>query len=316
VSAPHVDVSVIVSAHELRREIPRTVHSLAPPYQVGLDGTSVEIIVADNGSTVPVDAAWFAPTQAHVRVMRFPPGDPSPCAALNAAAASARGAALAVLIDGARIASPGLLSRALRAMRTGDDVFVATMGFHLGPQQQQASQLSGYSAEAEDRLLDGIAWPRDGYRLFEIAARAGSHRRGVLSDFPETTAFVMRRTTFARIGGFDERFRYRGGGLANFAFYDRVMCDASIEPVVLVGEGTFHQVHDGNTTRAGGVGRRETPDGPTIWEAMVDEFRTITGREPLAAQHLRPLLFGRCESADAERLFFAPPEAAAAPPPA
>lgn len=303
------DVTVVVSAHELRREIPRTVRSLSPPYQIDVDPARIEIIVADNGSTEPVEPSWFEGVAADLKIMRFAPGNPSPCAALNAAVAAARGTFVTVLIDGARIASPGILARGLAAMRIADEVFAATMGFHLGLETQQRSQLNGYCADVEDRMLEEIGWPQHGHRLFEICSRGESYRNGVLSDFPETTAFMVRRETYLRLGGFDERFRYRGGGLANFEFYERMLCDEGIVPIMLIGEGTFHQVHDGNTTRANGVSRRETPDGPTIWEAMSAEFESIVGRVPVSLQLRKPLLFGRCETTAAERCFFAKAEA-------
>jgi len=303
-----IDLSVVVAAYDMRREIPRTVRSLSPPYQTGIDPARVEIIVVDNGSPEPVEAAWFAGVAADVRVMRFPPGDPSPCRAINAGAAAARGSSIAVLIDGARLASPGLFERAFAAMRIAGDVFVATMGFHLGSEPQQVSLAKGYSRELEDRLLAQIGWPQDGYRLFEICARGESYHDGVLSPFSETVAFVMRRESFERIGGFHEGFRYGGGGLANFEFFERVHADDAITPVVLVGEGTFHQVHYGSTTRAGGVRARTTPGGPTIWDAMSTEFEDVVGRPPLSLELRKPLLFGRCENAAAQRCFFAEPE--------
>ncbi len=300
-----IDLSVVVSAHDLRREIPRTVQSLSPPYQDGIDPARLEIIVVDNGSSEPVDAAWFGGVAAEVRIIRFPPGNPSPCAAVNAGVAAARGAQLAVLIDGARLGSPGLLARARTAMRLADDVFVAAMGFHLGHETQQVSLAKGYGPEVEDRLLAAIGWPADGYRLFEICARGESHREGVFSPFPEATAFVMQRSSFERLGGFHEGFRYRGGGLAAFEFFERVVKDDAITPVVLIGEGTFHQVHYGNSTRAGGVRQRESPDGPTIWDAMALEFHELVGHAPLTVQLQRPLLFGRCRNDVIERCFFA-----------
>lgn len=299
-----VDVSVVVSAHDLRREIPRTVLSLSPPYQHGFDPASVEIIVVDNGSHETVDARWFEGVASPVRILRFPPGNPSPCHALNQGVAAARGSRIVVLIDGARIASPGLLFRAGQAMQLAPDVFVVTLGFHLGLQPQQLSQTQGYGREVEDRLLEEIGWPADGYRLFEICARGESYRDGILADFPETTAFTMHKATFERLGGFHEGFRYRGGGLANFEFFERVMQDPAVTPVALIGEGTFHQVHDGNSTRAHGVRRRETPDGPTIWEAMAAEFVAVTNRAPLAVRLQQPLLFGRCETPAARQAFF------------
>jgi glycosyltransferase involved in cell wall biosynthesis len=300
-----IDLSVVVSAHDLRRELPRTVVSLSPPYQVGIDPARMEIIVVDNGSSEWVHRDWFDGVAADVRIIRFPPGNPSPCAALNAGVAAARGTIVSLLIDGARMASPGLFAQARTAALIADDVFVLTMGFHLGHETQQVSLGKGYGPDVEDRLLDGIDWQNDGYRLFEICARGESYRHGVLSPFPETTACVMRRTTFARVGGFNEGFRYRGGGLANFDFFERVLADAAITPVVLVGEGTFHQVHYGNSTRAGGVRNRERPDGPTIWDAMAEEFVAVVGHPPLSTQLRKPLLFGRCETRAAERCFFA-----------
>jgi glycosyltransferase involved in cell wall biosynthesis len=299
------NLSVIVSAHDLRRELPRTIRSLSPPYQIGLDWARLEIIVVDNGSSEPVDRSWFEDVPAEIKIIRFAAGNPSPCHAINAGVAASSGALVSILIDGARMASPGLFARASEAMRLADDVFVATMGFHLGPEPQQISLTRGYSPQVEDRLLAGIGWPADGYRLFEICARGQSYAEGVLSDFPETTAFVMHRATFDRIGGFNEGFRFRGGGLANFEFYDRVLGDDAILPVVLIGEGTFHQVHDGNSTRAGGVLRRETVEGPTIWDEMAREFETIAGRAPLSQRLKKPLLFGKCETEAAERCFFA-----------
>jgi glycosyltransferase involved in cell wall biosynthesis len=300
-----IDLSVVVSAHDLRRELPRTVQSLSPPYQTGIDPARMEIIITDNGSSEPVDRSWFGEVAADLRIIRFPPGNPSPCAALNAGVAAARGTMVAVLIDGARMASPGLFAQAQTAARIADDVFVATMGFHLGHETQQRSLENGYGPEVEDRLLEEIGWERNGYRLFEICARGESYRFGVLSPFPETTAFVMRRTSFERVGGFNEGFRYRGGGLANFDFFERVLTDAAITPVVVIGEGTFHQVHFGNSTRAGGVRRREAPGGPTIWDAMADEFITVVGHAPVSVELRKPLLFGRCETVAAERCFFA-----------
>lgn len=265
----------------------------------------MEIVVVDNGSSEPVDAAWFAGVTVPVRILRFPPGNSSPCLALNRGVAASQGAMVAVLIDGARIASPGLFRRAGEAMRLAQDVFVATMGFHLGPHAQQISLTQGYDCEVEDRLLAAIGWPENGYRLFEICARGESYRDGVLSDFRETTAFLMRKTTFERVGGFNESFRLGGGGLANFEIFDRVMTDRSVTPVVLIGEGTFHQAHSGHTTRAHGVRRREELDGPTIWDVMADEFISITGLAPLSLQLPKPLLYGRCETAVIERCFFA-----------
>ena len=193
-STDRKDISVVVAAYDMRRELPRTVRSLSPPYQTGIEPPKTEIIVVDNGSSEPVEAEWFEGISADLKILRFPPGNLSPCHAINAGVAASEGALVSVLIDGARMASPGLLARAREAMRVADDIFVATMGFHLGPEPQQLSLTKGYGPEVEDRLLAEIGWPGDGYRLFEICARGQSYANGVLSDFPETAAFMMHRS--------------------------------------------------------------------------------------------------------------------------
>ena len=50
-------ISYIVGAFDMRRELPRTALSLCAPYQRGLDPGDIEILIADNGSTDPVDPA-------------------------------------------------------------------------------------------------------------------------------------------------------------------------------------------------------------------------------------------------------------------
>ena len=58
------------------------------------------------------------------------------------------------------------------------------------------------------------------------------------------------------MGGFNERFIQLGGGFANFDFFRRAAEAAREGFVMLLGEGTFHQVHCGATTQAGGVDRK------------------------------------------------------------
>src|SRR5439155_5987109 len=123
----------------------------------------------------------------HEFVTRFGPrfrylyianGGPSPAQALNEGSRLARAPLLGLMIDGARVLTPGVLRLALLAASACKHVLVATLGWHLGPGLQQISTNRGYDAAAEDRLLESIGWPIDGYRLFEIATLAGSSLNG------------------------------------------------------------------------------------------------------------------------------------------
>ena len=283
-------LSLIIIAFDMDRELPRTVRSFLPPYQTDLPAGGVQIIIADNGSTRPVERSDF-PADADITVIRVDDGGISPCRAVNRAAALARADRIAVAIDGARMASPGLISTALQAAAIDDRAFVATLGFHLGPKVQQISTTEGYDRAVEDGLLDSIGWPADGYRLFEISALGESYIDGVRASPPETTFFVMDRQRFLDIGGFDERFASLGGGFANFDLYERALADPQAPLIMLVGEATFHQLHFGATTQAGGI-RRPVAQGEGLGEVYAREYAGIRGRAwTRVVRH--PFLFGR-----------------------
>lgn len=300
--APGPVLSILIVAFDMARELPRTLRSLFPPYQTGVRPEDIEIIIADNGSTTPVRREDF-PAEANITVIRVDDGGVSPCRAVNRAAALARGRKIAVVVDGARMASPGLLALALQGTAIDERAFVATLGFHLGPKVQQISTAEGYDRDVEDALLTGIGWPGDGYRLFEISALGESYSGGALAVPPETTFFAMDRRRFLDLGGFDERFVSLGGGFANFDIFARALADPEAPLVMLVGEGTFHQLHFGATTQEGGIRRSVTPSGETLGAVYANEYATIHGRhwQPLGR---KPLLLGQVTHPLAFDLFF------------
>ena len=298
-------LSVVVVGFDMARELPRTVASLLPPYQRGVAVDAIEIIIADNNSAEPVRRDQF-PAEADVTVIRVKDGVVSPCRAINRAANLARGDLIAVVIDGARMASPGLLQAATDAVRIDPNAFVATLGFHLGPKVQQVSVTEGYTQATEDELLAGISWPSDGYRLFEICALGESYRDGVLTAPPETTFFVMATERFRALGGFDEGFQASGGGFCNYDFFERATADALGPFVMLVGEGTFHQLHYGATTQAGGIRRTVGLGAETLGDVYAREYEVLRGR-PYNRTFPLPTLHGRLTHPRVRGLFFPTP---------
>ena len=295
-------LSIVVVGFDMARELPRTIQSPLPPYQRGIALADIEIIVVDNGSTVPVRRSDFGP-DGEIMVLRVDDGGTSPCRAINRGAALARGDRLAIMIDGARMASPGLLALALQAGRIDPDAFIATLGFHLGPKVQQISVAEGYTRAVEDQMLADIGWPGDGYRLFEICALGESYAEGVLRTPPETTFFMTSRTRFLAMGGYNEGFTGLGGGLSSFDFFNRAVADPAAPFIMLVGEGTFHQLHYGATTQEGGI-RRPAPVGEgTLGDHYAQEYHAVTG-QPYAPSGAVPLLFGRLMHPAARRYFF------------
>lgn len=270
---PVPSVSVIVVTYDMSREAPRTLRSLTPGYQLDGEDLDYEILVVDNGSPQPLDGDMVESFGDRFRLIRVDDAPPSPVDAINQAAAAARGDLLGVLIDGARILTPGVLRQAVRASLAYPNPVIGTLGWHLGPDVQSRSSAAGYDRQVEDRLIEEVGWPADGYRLFEVAALAGSSDRGWFWPMAESNCLFVSMETFRRLGGYDPRFQAPGGGLANLDFYRRASELPDSDMVVLLGEGTFHQLHGGATT--GGDG-----GGPEYgFQDFHDEYRRISGRD-------------------------------------
>ncbi len=103
-------LSVIVVAHGMVRELPRTLYTLGPDYQRGLDAGDYEIVVVDNGSPEPVDEAVLGDFSGRLRATRGSSLPRRHRLALRIVGLDmAEGEIVGSIIDGARMASPGLL---------------------------------------------------------------------------------------------------------------------------------------------------------------------------------------------------------------
>ena len=260
-------LSVVVVAYDMARELPRTLRSLSPGYQQGIAADDYEVIVVDNGSPTPVDEAALAVLGGQVQVVRVDPAPPSPAHAANVGAEAARADFVGLLIDGARIASPRVLAHALLARHVAARPVVGTLGWHLGTTLHANAGEAGYDQAAEDRLLAELDWEHDGYRLFEAATLAESSSRGWFAPMGESNGLFMDAATWRELGGLDERFVLPGGGLANHDFFRRACELDGTQLVVLLGEGTFHQIHGGAAT-SGRIG----------WDDMHAEYVALRGR--------------------------------------
>jgi hypothetical protein len=263
------EVSVIVVLYNMRREAVRTLMSLSARYQRNIQVHEYEVIVVDNGSR-PAVSLDFEGLEENFRLIRIEDASPSPARAVNIGIAAARGEVIGVMIDGARIASPGMLHFARHGARLYDTAVVATLGYYLGYDFQRWSMQVGYDQAREDELLASIAWPHDGYRLFEISTLDESSVEGWFCPIAESNALFLRREHWEALQGMDERFDLPGGGLVNLDTFERALRLSGAQLVILLGEGTFHQLHGGVATNA--LPEQEKENWPR-WAAQYEQIR-------------------------------------------
>jgi len=92
----------------------------------------------------------------------------------------------------------------------------------------------------------------------------------------------MHRFDYEKLGGYDERFQSPGGGLVNLDFYKRA-CDKLDNLIILLGEGTFHQIH-------GGVATNRLPEHHPYMN-FHNEYVAIRGFD-FARSYREPIYFG------------------------
>jgi hypothetical protein len=264
-------LSIVVNFYNNRREALATLYSLTRGYQQHAQDLPYEVIAVDNGSRQPLSEAEvraFGPEFSYRYVQTQ---SVSPVQAINAACRDAAGEQLLVIIDGAHILSPGVLWLANAAFRLFRSPFVATVSFHLGPKAQNLSVVEGYNQQVEDELLRRAGWKENGYRLYTVTGDYSDGSGGWFGYLFESSCFGIRKDDYFAMGGFDERFLSRGGGLVNLDFFQRALSRQDLEYVILLGEGTFHQVHGGVASNA--------PPTQHPWAEFHEEYVRIGGKQ-------------------------------------
>jgi glycosyltransferase involved in cell wall biosynthesis len=252
----------------------KTLHTLSPAYQRNVLARDYEVIVVENASDRLLGAEVAEASGPNVRYFLREESSQSPAGAVNFAASLARGSMIGVLVDGARLLSPGIIELALMARRASANAMLAVPGYHLGSELQQRAVDSGYDEAVESRLLSEIDWLSDGYRLFEMACLSGSCAAGFFLPFAESNCLCVSRGLFERLGGFDAAFASPGGGYVNLDFYARACELPDTTLFVTPGEGTFHQYHGGVTT--GGL-RDESR--ARFMNEIRGEYRRLRGKD-------------------------------------
>ncbi len=277
------ELSVVVVFFNMRREAARTLYSLSRAYQEIPNNVDYDVCAIDNGSSQPLDKELVQSFGDEFHYHFISEAERSPCSVINQSVLSARYANVMVLIDGARILSPGIVRQTLLSLEALAHPFVYTFGMHLGSKPQNYLVTEGYNQSQEDALLERTDWKARPYSLFPISSPALSSKRGFFSRISESNCFTLRKQDFVKAGLYDLRFRSAGGVLCNLELFNRLNRCEWIQPVMILGEATFHQFHGGVATNA--------PIKSHPWEAMAKEYFEIFG-EPYENKFRPPLYLG------------------------
>ena len=135
---------------------------------------------------------------------------------LSTPAWTRRGDVIGVMIDGARLLTPGVLHFALAGAALAPRAVVTTLSWVLGWDSiHTRAQRDGFDRAREDAALESIGWPSDGYRMFELGAPTWTSSDGWFQPLMESNALFMSADLWKEIGGADERFDEPGGGFLN-----------------------------------------------------------------------------------------------------
>ena len=279
-------VSVVVIVYDMPAQAANTLRSLASGYQVGVDQSDYEVIVVENGSDNNLPAQVIDSLPGNFSYYLRENAEQTPAHAINFGASKARGRHVCIMIDGARMLTPGVIRHILLGHRLFDTAVVSVPGYHLGRELQQEAVNSGYGLDEERALLRSVEWPADGYRLFDIACLSGSCAAGFFLPNSESNCISMPRGMWDQLGGYDTRFDLRGGGLINLDFYKRACELPGIKHVIALGEGTFHQFHGGVTTGGQAAELRNA-----YLEASKRQYKNLRG-EDFSPPDTRPTYLG------------------------
>jgi glycosyltransferase involved in cell wall biosynthesis len=239
-------LSIIVIAYKMASQLERTLYTLSTEYQRDVAEHDYELVVVENGSDEMLSPAQINNLESNVRYFSRKDLSNSPVAAVNFGFEQCRGSFIGLLIDGAHMVSPRVIKYALLARLAVPHPVVVVPGYHLGHELQDNN--NDYDQVSEAILLGELDWRSNGYRLFEVSTLSPANQPSYLHPIMECNCVFASYLSFKRIGFCDERFTLKGGGSINLHIYRQLGILPESEIVVLPGEGSFHQYHNGVTT--------------------------------------------------------------------
>lgn len=278
-------LSIVVIVYRMPDQAERTLYSLSSLYQRGVKESDYEIIVVENQSDTLLGEKRAKAAAGNIRYFLRQETQRTPVHAVNFGVSQAKGTHVAIMIDGARMVTPGVVKNALDVFKIVPEAAVSVPGYHIGEKLQQVAVNEGYDESAEAEFLQRIQWPADGYRLFEIAVLAGSCQGGFFQANYESNFICMSQAKWKKLGGMNPLYNNFGGGNANLDLYKRLLEFPETPFYLLYGEGSFHQFHGGVTT---GTKKQERD---RIYKQLDEQDIQIRGNDR-SPPSVKPILYG------------------------
>ena len=162
-------VSFVVIVYDMPTQAQNTVRSLLADYQLDARPEDYEVLIVENASANTMSRTFIDSLPPTFSYHLRQESQPTPIHAINYGIERARGDNICVMIDGARLLTPGIVKNTILGHRLSTRAIVTVPGYHLGFELQQIAVSSGYDVEREQALMKSISWPDNGYRLFEIS---------------------------------------------------------------------------------------------------------------------------------------------------
>ena len=266
-------VSIVVVVYRMKDQAMKTLESLTDAYQCGISRDKYEVVIVENPSDQMLDSHSVCALGPQFRYYSMDNISASPVAAVNFGIENCRAPFIGLMIDGARLLTPGVLHYALQAYAITENAIVAVPGYHLGKKLQQLSAGSGYDKHVEEELLESIHWPENGYALFKVSCFSGSCAGGFFRPIAESNCLFAPAMVLRKLGGCDPGFTSAGGGYVNLDLYRRLCEEPETTLFMLPGEGTFHQFHGGVTTS------KQYGDVVSLQQQMLAEYENLRGKK-------------------------------------
>lgn len=282
-------ISIVLIVYRMAPQAMNTLESLSERYQQHISNEDYEVIIVENPSDNMLDEARVNKLGKQYRYYLMEKNSPSPVEAVNFGISQAKAPVTGLMVDGARLLSPGVLYTTLAVYRLDANAIVSVPGYHLGKEVQQQAVDTGYDESVEAGLLASIDWPADGYDLFGISCLSGSCAGGIFLPVAESNCLFAPTSLLNELGGCDPGFKTPGGGFVNLDLYRRLCEYPDSVLYLLPGEGTFHQYHGGVTTS------KEYGDRDRLMKKMHEEYRQLRGVS-YSVLDIQPVFFGKIPS--------------------